>query len=347
MRLLALVLAALVVALAGCGRERTEVREPDVIVEGGNRAPTAEPETRSPGDGGLRIAEARIVVVTHGQASDPFWSIVRKGIFDAARQTGVAVSYRAPDTYDVRRMATLIDDAVSDRPDALVVSLPDADALEPAVRRARLAGIPVVSINSGSEEFRRLGILAHVGQPERRAGYEGGVRMAEAGVRNAVCVNQEVGNAGLDLRCRSFAAGLAASGGRSRTVSVRLQDPTNAQRTIAQAINQGNTDGVMALGPGGAAPALAALRAARPDHPVKVATFDLSPDVLQAVEEGRMLFAIDQQPYLQGYLPIVLLAEQARHELLPARGELIPTGPHFITRANAGEAMRLSRAGVR
>jgi simple sugar transport system substrate-binding protein len=346
-KLWALLLAALVVALAGCGRERTEVREPDVIVEGGNRAPAEQPESRSPGEGGLQIAEARIVVVTHGQASDPFWSIVRKGIDDAARQTGVAVSYRAPDTYDLGRMSALIDDAVSDRPDSLVVSLPDADALEPAIRRARLAGIPIVSINSGSDLFRRLGILAHVGQPERRAGYEAGRRMARAGVRDAVCVNQEVGNEGLDLRCRSFAAGLAASGGSSRTVAVRLQDPNEAQRAIAQAVNGGDTDGVMALGPGGAGPALAALRAARPGHTVEVATFDLSPEVLEAVRDGRMLFAIDQQPYLQGYLPIVLLAEEARHELFPARGELIPTGPHFITRANAAEAIRLSRAGVR
>jgi simple sugar transport system substrate-binding protein len=323
------------------------VREPDVIVEGGDRAPTEEPESRTPREGGLQIAEARIAVITHGQASDPFWAIVRKGIFDAAGQTGVAVSYRAPDTYDLDRMAALIDDSVSDRPDALVVSLPDVDPLQPAIRRARLAGIPVVSINSGSDVFRRLRILAHVGQPERRAGYEGGVRMARAGVRNAVCVNQEVGNEGLDLRCRAFAAGLAASGGRSRTIAVRLQDPGEAQRTIAQAVNEGDTDGVMALGPGGAEPALAALRAARPDHEVKVATFDLSPAVLEAVQDGRMLFAIDQQPYLQGYLPIVLLAEEARHELFPARGELIPTGPHFVTRANAAEAMRLSEAGVR
>jgi simple sugar transport system substrate-binding protein len=80
---------------------------------------------------------------------------------------------------------------------------------------------------------------------------------------------------------------------------------------------------------------------------VKLATFDLSPDVLTAVRDGKLLFAVDQQPYLQGYLPIALLAERARHLLMPARGELIPTGPQFVTRANAARVLALSRRGFR
>jgi simple sugar transport system substrate-binding protein len=321
-RLVLLVIGAL--ALAACGRT-TEVREPDLVVGSGG-VPPAQPTPASPAARGLRIASARIAMVTHGQASDPFWAIVHRGADDAARETGVAVSYRAPDTYDVRRMARLIDEAVTDRPDGLVVSLPDAPALGPAIRRAERAGIPVVSINSGSNVFRSLGILAHVGQPEWRAGLAGGERMAAAGVRHALCVDQEVGNAGLDLRCRAFAAGL---------------------RRAAQAIASGRVDGIMTLGPAGAGPALAALRAGRLRNRIRLATFDLSPEVLTAVRDGRMLFAIDQQPYLQGYLPVVLLAEQARHDLFPARGELVPTGPHFVTRANAAQAMRLSRQGIR
>jgi simple sugar transport system substrate-binding protein len=333
------------IALAACGRT-TEVRQPDVVV-GAQASATAHPSPASPAARGLRIASARIAMITHGQASDPFWAIVHRGADDAARETGVAVSYRAPDTFDVRRMAHLIDDAVADRPDGLVVSLPDPKALAPAIRRARRAGIPVVSINSGSDAFRRLGILAHVGQPEWRAGLEGGERMAAAGVRHAVCVDQEVGNAGLDLRCRAFAAGLRRSGGESTVLPVSLQDPTQAKRRVAQVVASGHVDGILTLGPAGAAPALAALGAGGLGNKIKLATFDLSPDVLEAVRDGRMLFAIDQQPYLQGYLPVVLLAEQARHDLFPARGELIPTGPHFVTRANAAKAVTLSRQGIR
>jgi simple sugar transport system substrate-binding protein len=344
MRLLALALVAAAV-LAGCGGTTTE-REPDLVVRGGAVA-TAPPGPSAAQGGGLRLATARIAVVSHGQASDPFWAIVKRGVDDAARQTGAAVSYRAPDTYDLRRMRQLIREAIGDRLDGLVVSLPDVDALAPAIRRAERAGVPVVAINSGGDRFRELGILAHVGQAERRAGFEAGRRMAAAGVRNAVCVNQEVGNSGLDQRCRAFEEGLRSAGGLSRTLAVDLQEPARAQRLIAATVSSGEVDGVLTLGSAGAAPALAALRASGQSARVKLATFDLSPEVLEAVRDRRMLFAVDQQPYLQGYLPIVLLAERARHGLFPVRGEQVPTGPEFVTAANAERVIELSRRGFR
>jgi simple sugar transport system substrate-binding protein len=341
---IAVVAAALL--LAACG-DTTTVREPDVVLSGDAIA-TSTPTPSGTRIRRLRLATARVAVVSHGQASDPFWAVVKRGIDSAARETGVAPSYRAPDTYDIDRMKRFIDEAIDDRLDGLVVSLPDVEALAPAIRRAVSTGIPVISINSGSDRFRELGISAHVGQPEWRAGFESGRRMGEAGVRNALCVNQESGNAGLRLRCRGFAAGLRRSGGRSREVHVDVQDPDQAQRRIANAVTTGGAvDGLITLGPGGAAPALEALRAGGLDDRVRLATFDLSPDVLEAVRDGQMLFAVDQQPYLQGYLPIVLLAERTRHLLFPADGELIPTGPRFVTRANAQRVIDLSRRGFR
>jgi simple sugar transport system substrate-binding protein len=244
-------------------------------------------------------------------------------------------------------MRRLIDEAIGARLDGLVISLPDVDALRPAIRRAVDSGIPVVSINSGSDQFRELGIGAHVGQPEWRAGLEAGRRLSEAGVNNALCVNQEVGNAGLDLRCRAVAAGLREAGGRSREVAVDLQNPAQAQRRMAEAASSGSVDGLITLGPDVAEPALRAVRSRGLADRVTVATFDLSPAVLEAVRDERMLFAVDQQPYLQGYLPIVLLAERARHLLFPAEGELIPTGPEFVTAENADDVIELSRQGIR
>jgi simple sugar transport system substrate-binding protein len=340
----ALAVVLLGLLLAACGETR-QVREPDLVVRG--EAVATPALGRQPGGRGLRIASARIAVVTHGQASDPFWAIVKRGLEDAGRETNAAVSYRAPDTYDIERMRRLVEEAVSSRPDGLIVSLPDVRALAPVLREARAAGIPTVSINSGSDQFRRLGLLAHVGQPEWRAGFEGGERMARAGIRRALCVNQEVGNAGLDVRCRAFAAALRRAGGESRVLPVRLQDPAEARRRVAEAVGSGRIDGIMTLGPGGASPALAALRAGGLRGRVRLATFDLSPEVLTAVRDGRMLFAIDQQPYLQGYLPVVLLAERARHDVFPADGELIPTGPRFVTPANAAQTIALSRRGIR
>jgi simple sugar transport system substrate-binding protein len=342
-----LALAVLVLALAGCGGTTT-VREDDLVVRG-DQAVTEQssPQTTPERGSGLRLAAARIAVVSHGQASDPFWTIVKKGLEDAGRRTGVAVSYRAPDTYDLGRMRRLIDEAISARLDGLVVSLPDAQALRAPIRRAARAGIPVVSINSGSDRFRNLGILAHVGQPEWRAGFESGRRMAAAGVRNALCVNQEQGNAGTDQRCRGFGAGIRRGGGTATELGVDLQKPDQAQLRITDAVKSTGADGIITLGATAALPALAAVRAGGLGRGVQLATFDLSPEVLEAVRIKRMLFAVDQQPYLQGYLPIVLLAERAQHMLFPARGELIPTGPDFVTAENAEAVLDLSRRGFR
>jgi simple sugar transport system substrate-binding protein len=343
--LLLVLLAAL--ALAGCGRT-TNVSEPDLVVRGDEAVPAQRTPAATPARGrGLRISNVRVAVITHGQASDPFWAIVKKGVDDAGRRSGIAASYRAPDTYDMARMRQMIDEAISARLDGLVVSLPDANALAPAIKRAERAGIPVVSINSGSDQYRKLGVLAHVGQPEFRAGVSAGERLAQAGVRSALCVNQEVGNAGLEERCRGIETAMKRVGGRLRELGVDVQDRTQARRRIAAAVNQGGVDGVITLGPGGAAPALTALSASGLSDRVKVATFDLSPEVLQAVRDKKMLFAVDQQPYLQGYIPVMLLAERASHGLFPARNQLIPTGPQFVTPANAARVIDLSRRGFR
>ena len=76
-------------------------------------------------------------------------------------------------------------------------------------------------------------------------------------------------------------------------------------------------------------------------------TFDLGPDVLRAVKAGQLAFAVDQQAYLQGYLPVVMLAERARYGLFPAQGDVVATGPNFVTRATAGKAIELSKRSIR
>ena len=135
-------------------------------------------------------------------------------------------------------MRRYIDEAVADRPDGLIVSLPDAKALAPSIKAAVKAGIPVITINSGSDEFRKLGVLAHVGQDEYKAGLEAGRRMGRAGVKHALCVNQENGNTGLDQRCRGLGDGLAKSGGTMKPLPVPLQDASVAQRRMAEALGE-------------------------------------------------------------------------------------------------------------
>jgi simple sugar transport system substrate-binding protein len=329
--------------LAGCGKE-VSVHENDLVVRGDQVEARPSPDRASRG---LRITSTRIAVVTHGQASDPIWAVVKRGIEDARRKENVGVSYSAPDTYDIKRMRRMLDDAVSLHPDGIVVSLPDVTELGPGIRSAERAGIPVITINSGSDKFLGLGVETHVGQPELEAGMKAGQRMAGAGVRHLLCIDHEAGNDGLTERCEGAARAMRAVGGDARVLDINLQDRMQAQRLIAQTIADGTVDGIITLGPNGAEQALSALNASGFQGRVKLATFDLSAGVLNAVQDGRILFAVDQQPYLEGYLPIVLLAERARHGLFPTAGGLIPTGPRFVTPDNVGDTIRLSRDGVR
>jgi simple sugar transport system substrate-binding protein len=295
------------------------------------------------GGGSSNRGDITIAVVTHGQASDPFWSVVKNGVDQAAEDMGVEVRYNAPETFDMVKMGQLIDAAVATEPDGLAVSVPDADALREPIQKAVDAGIPVVTLNSGVDVYEELGALTHVGQTETVAGEGAGERLAQEGVTNALCVNQEVGNVALDQRCEGFEQGL---GGPVEVVSVNLTDPTDAQNKIRTAIDQNpDADGILTLGPTGADPALKALKASGQLGDITLATFDLSPSALKAVRDGDMAFAVDQQQYLQGYLPVVFLTQYAENGTIPATETL--TGPAFVTQENAQQVIKLSEQGIR
>lgn len=295
----------------------------------------------------LETRPIRIVVVSHGQASDPFWSVVKNGVDQAATDMRVTVEYQAPGTFDMVAMAQLIDAAVASEPDGLVVSIPDPDALGDSIKAAVEAGIPVISMNSGSDVAKELGILVHVGQTEFEAGYGGGQRMAEAGVTTALCVNQEVGNIALDLRCEGFTQAIEEAGGTVEVLAVELSDPVDAQEKVAAALAANpDVNGILTLGPTGSAPALAALEAEGLLGEIPLATFDLSPEVLEAVRDGNMLFAIDQQQYIQGYLPIVLLTLY-QENLNSIANDVLMTGPGFVTQETAERVIELATAGTR
>jgi simple sugar transport system substrate-binding protein len=287
--------------------------------------------------------DMRFVVVSHGQASDPFWSVVKNGVDQAAADLGVNVEYRAPDTFDMVQMAQIIDAAVASQPDGLVVSVPDAEALGDSIRNAVASGIPVISMNSGSDVREALGVAVHVGQTEYEAGLGGGKRMKEAGVTKAICVNQEVGNVALDTRCEGFTDGL--EGGSVEVVAVSM-DPTEVGNAVKAYLSANpDTNGVLALGPIASEPTLAALEEVEMLDKVKFGTFDLSPAVLEAIDQGKMMFAIDQQQFLQGYLPIQLLKLHGLYGLMPAG--TVMTGPGFVTQENAAQVIELSAKGIR
>jgi simple sugar transport system substrate-binding protein len=284
-----------------------------------------------------------IIVVTHGQANDPFWSVVKNGVVAAGKETGVTVEYRAPETFDMVAMSQLIDAAVNQNPDGLVVSIPDASALGPSIKKAVAAGIPVISMNSGSDVSKSLGALLHVGQNEFDAGKAAGEKLKEMGGKVALCVNQEVGNVALDLRCKGFSEGF---GGKVTVLPVS-NEPAEARAKVKAALQSNpDVDTILALGAGTAGePSLAAVKDSGKLGKINVATFDLSADFLKAVAAGQAAFCIDQQQYLQGYLPVVFLANYAKYGLIPASN--VASGPNLITKDKAAKVVELSAKGIR
>jgi simple sugar transport system substrate-binding protein len=290
---------------------------------------------------------ATIEVVTHGQASDPFWSVFKKGVDDAAAQMGATVNYSAPATFDMTEMASLIDAAVAKAPDGLVVSVPDYPALEASLTAAREAGIPIITANSGSEHLEEIGAITHVGQDDGLAGRAAGARLVEEiGATHVLCVHHEQGNLALDARCAGAQEAIEEAGGTLDIVQVDLNDAAGITSTVSSTLQADDSyDAILALGPSAATPAMAALDELGSDVPI--ATFDLSEDAIQAIIDGRMLFAIDQQQYLQGYLPIVMLTLYKNNANTVGGGQPVYTGPGFVDASNAETVLELTAAGSR
>jgi len=288
-------------------------------------------------------AQPTILVVTHGQASDPFWSIVKNGAMQAAKDANAKVEYRAPETFDMVAMSKLIDAAVNQKPAGLVISDPDPDALGAAVKRAVSAGIPVVSMNSGIDAASKLGIAFHVGQEELSAGRIVGAELKKRGATKVLCVNQEVGNAALDQRCKGVTEGF---GGPVVTLPTTT-DPAEIESKIRASLS---SDSAINAVIGLSAPlvgerAVAAVQGLGLGGKVKVASYDLSAGFLKAIVDGKAEFAVDQQPFLQGYIPVLSLALKSRYGVLPAGN--VPSGPSFVTKANAAQVIDLSAKGIR
>lgn len=284
-----------------------------------------------------------IIFVDHGQAADPFHNVIKKGANDAAKQMHVDLTIRQPDTFDMTQMANLITAATNQHPAGLVTTVPDADALGGAIRRAEASGIPVITTNSSPATGHKVGALINVGQDEETAGRAAGTAMAEAGGKHAICVNQEVGNVALEQRCSGFAAGF---GGSSKTLPVEMDPGVTKSKITAALRADPSIDSIIALNATvGGETAVQAVKDLGLTGKVHVASFDLSPGFLKDIADGSAAFAVDQQPYLQGYLPVVFLALKARYGLKP--GGDIASGPSLITRADAAKVEKLSAEAIR
>jgi simple sugar transport system substrate-binding protein len=279
-------------------------------------------------------------MVTHGQSFDPFWGLVKKGAQQAAADFNVALRYQSPSTTNPQAQAGLITAAARTKPDAMVVTIPDAAVLAPPIRQVSSAGIPVVVVNVGARVYQRVGALTFVGQPDFTAGQEAGKAMAAAGVRHALCVIHEAQNTALTDRCAGFSRQLSSGGGSVQVLHVNGAQLHQAQSAIEQALKRNpSINGVLATGIIGFQAAGGALQVLGDFGKIKLGTFDVSKTDLTAVQNGQALFVVDQQPFLQGYLAVQVAAFDVRygqHPFLP-----IYTGPSLVTKANAAKIANL------
>ncbi|WP_282064301.1 sugar ABC transporter substrate-binding protein [Aliiroseovarius marinus] len=271
----------------------------------------------------------KYILVSHAPDSDSWWNTIKNGIALAGEQMGVDVEYRNPPTGDLADMARIIEQAAASGPNGIITTLSDYDVLSGPIKAAVDSGVDVIIMNSGTpDQAREVGALMYVGQPEYDAGYAAGLRAKGDGVGSFLCVNHYISSPSSTERCQGFADGLGVDLGNQMIDSG--QDPAEIKnRVLAYLSANPNTDAVLTLGPTSADPTLLALDENGMAGDIYFGTFDLGEEIVKGIKAGVINWGIDQQPFLQAYLPVVVLTNFHRYGVLP--GNNINSGPGFVT----------------
>ncbi|MFT6104714.1 MAG: simple sugar transport system substrate-binding protein [Paracoccaceae bacterium] len=269
------------------------------------------------------------VLVSHAPDSDSWWNTVKNGFALAGKQMGVNVEYRNPPTGDLADMARIIEQTTASAPDGIITTLADFGLLKGPIMAAVDQGIDVIIMNSGSPaQAAEVGALMYVGQPEYDAGLAAGQRAARDGVSSFLCVNHYISSPSSTERCQGFADGLGVDLANQMIDSG--QDPSEIKnRVLAYLSANPETDAILTLGPTSADPTILALEENGMAGDIYFGTFDLGEEIVKGLKSGVINWGIDQQPFLQAYLPVVVLANYDRYGVLP--GNNINSGPGFVT----------------
>ncbi|WP_105969816.1 sugar ABC transporter substrate-binding protein [Streptomyces geranii] len=283
-----------------------------------------------------------VALVTHQAPGDTFWDIVRKGAQAAADKDNVKLIYSADP--NAGNQATLVENAIAQKVDGIAITLAKPDAMKDAVAKATAAGIPVVGLNSGLSDWQSLGLQQFFGQDETVAGEAFGKKLNELGSKKAVCVIQEQGNVGLTQRCDGVKKTFT---GTVEVLNVNGTDMPSVKSTITAKLNQDKAiDYVVTLGASYALTAVQSVSDA--GSKAKVATFDLNKEMTDAITKGDVQFAVDQQPYLQGYLAVDGLWLFKNNGNYSGGGEQpVLTGPAFVDKSNVKEIAAFAAKGTR
>jgi simple sugar transport system substrate-binding protein len=301
----------------------------------------SEQQTATANAGKANTPNITIAMVTHGAPSDTFWDIIRKGAQAAAAKDNVTLKYSSDP--DSGKQATLIQSAIDSKVDGIAVTIPDPPAIAPAVKKAIQAGIPVVAFNAGIGQYSESGALSYFGSDESLAGETAGKRASDDGYKNLLCVIQFQGQVQLEARCDGVKKTFT---GNWSKIYVNGNDRPAEQSTIAAKLKQDkNIDFIVTLG---APDALAAIGAVKDSgSKAKVGTFDFNPQIPPKINSGDLQFAIDQQPYLQGYLSVDSLWLYKTNGNILGGGKPTLTGPFVVDKSNIAVVGKFAEAGTR
>ncbi|MEU0218566.1 sugar ABC transporter substrate-binding protein [Streptomyces sp. NPDC006265] len=300
-------------------------------------------------DGGTDAAAGKattprmtVALVTHAAPGDTFWDLIRKGAQAAAAKDNIKLVYSSDPT--AGNQANLVQNAIDQKVDGIALTAAKPDAMKGVVAKAKAAGIPVVGFNSGLDNWKELGMLEYFGQDENIAGQAFGERLNQLGAKHAVCVIQEQGQVALEARCAGLKKGFE---GTTENLYVNGTDMPSVKSTLTAKLQKDSSiDQVVTLGAPIALTAVQSLKDA--GSKAKVATFDLNKELVGAVQGGSIEFAVDQQPYLQGYLAVDALWLYRTNGNVSGGGTApVLTGPAFVTKDNVDSVAEFAEKGTR
>ncbi|MGB3771374.1 MAG: substrate-binding domain-containing protein [Rhodococcus sp. (in: high G+C Gram-positive bacteria)] len=303
------------------------------------------PESSGGGGGNAGTADtprATIAMITHEVPGDTFWDLIRKGAEAAAAKDNIELRYSSDP--EAPNQANLVQSAIDSGVDAIAVTLAKPDAMAPSVEKAVAAGIPVSALNAGYNNWKDMGVQQYFGQDETIAGRAVGDRLTTEGATKTLCIIQEQGQVALESRCAGVAEGF--TGGSTEVLNVNGKDMPSVEATITAKLQQDpSIDRVVALGAPIALTAVQSKGNANSD--ATIVTFDTNSALVDAIESGDVAWAVDQQPYLQGYLAIDSLWLYLNNGNTIGGGTPVLTGPAFIDSSNIDSIAEYAKAGTR
>ena len=310
---------------------------------GGKKAAEAAANPAGIAAGHANTPRYTVAMITHAQPGDTFWDIIRAGATTAAAKDNITLNYSNND--DPTQQAQLIQDAINSKVNGIAVTDPDPAAICPEVQKAKAAGIPIVMFNAGVNNWQQCGAMEYFGQDETVAGIAAGKRLAAAGAKQVLCVLQAQGQVQLEARCAGVKQGLGSEGTMSKLYVDGTDSSAMLSSMTAELTKNKSIDAVITLG---APVALVAIQAIATAHsPTKLYTFDTNAAEIAKIKSGAVQWAVDQQPYLQGYLSVDSLWLYLTNGNVLGGGQTVLTGPAFIDSSNVAQVAAYAARGTR